>query len=53
MTHLKTADCNVQVRCRMQDLLDNLLVARDEAGSGMADAALRDELMTLLVAGQV
>lgn len=37
----------------MQDLLDNLLLARDEEGTGMADAALRDELMTLLVAGQV
>ncbi len=36
----------------LQDLLDNLLLARDEAGAGMADTALRDELMTLLVAGQ-
>lgn len=35
-----------------QDLLDNLLVARDEEGTGMTDMALRDELMTLLVAGQ-
>ena len=35
------------------DLLTSLLLARDEDGSGMSDQALRDELMTLLVAGQV
>jgi cytochrome P450 len=35
-----------------RDLLDALLSAADAAGAGMADAALRDELMTLLVAGQ-
>ncbi len=35
------------------DLLTSLLLARDEDGSGMSDTALRDELMTLLVAGQV
>jgi cytochrome P450 len=40
------------------DLLDRLLAARDEeeggggGGGGMGDVALRDELMTLLVAGQ-
>ncbi|KAG2448545.1 hypothetical protein HYH02_006436 [Chlamydomonas schloesseri] len=34
------------------DLLTSLLLARDEDGSGMSDTALRDELMTLLVAGQ-
>jgi cytochrome P450 len=41
------------------DLLDRLLSARDEeasggggGGGGMGDVALRDELMTLLVAGQ-
>lgn len=34
------------------DLLTSLLLARDEDGSGMSDGALRDELMTLLVAGQ-
>lgn len=37
----------------MQDLLDNLMAATDDAGAGMSDASLRDELMTLLVAGQV
>lgn len=36
-----------------QDLLENLLLARDESGVGMNDEAARDELMTLLVAGQV
>lgn len=35
-----------------QDLLTRLLQARDEDESGMDDQALRDELMTLLVAGQ-
>ncbi len=34
------------------DLLDRLLLSHDESGAGMSDAALRDELMTLLVAGQ-
>jgi len=37
----------------VQDLLDNLMAATDDAGAGMSDASLRDELMTLLVAGQV
>ena len=42
--------CNpcVSVQC----LLDNLLQSTDEQGRGMAETALRDELMTLLVAGQ-
>jgi cytochrome P450 len=34
------------------DLMDSLLLARDDANSGMDDVSLRDELMTLLVAGQ-
>ena len=34
------------------DLLTSLIQARDEEGSGMDDRSLRDELMTLLVAGQ-
>ena len=34
------------------DLLDRLLLSVDDAGAGMTDNALRDELMTLLVAGQ-
>ena len=33
------------------DLLDALLLSADEAGRGMGDQALRDELLTLLVAG--
>ncbi|EFJ44932.1 hypothetical protein VOLCADRAFT_82539 [Volvox carteri f. nagariensis] len=34
------------------DLLTSLLLSRDDDGTGMSDQALRDELMTLLVAGQ-
>src|SRR5207245_1836205 len=34
-----------------QDLLGMLLAARDEAGHGMTDRQLRDEVMTLLLAG--
>jgi cytochrome P450 len=33
------------------DILSLLVAARDEAGEGMTDAELRDELITLLVAG--
>ncbi|MEL6384537.1 MAG: cytochrome P450 [Cyanobacteria bacterium J06626_18] len=33
------------------DILSLLLLARDEDGNGLSDAELRDELMTLLVAG--
>jgi cytochrome P450 family 135 len=33
------------------DVLSMLLLARDEDGRGLSDAELRDELMTLLVAG--
>ncbi len=35
-----------------QDLLSALLTSVDDTGVGMSDIALRDELMTLLVAGQ-
>jgi cytochrome P450 len=34
------------------DLLTSLLLSKDEQGLGMDDTSLRDELMTLLVAGQ-
>jgi cytochrome P450 family 135 len=34
-----------------EDVLSMLLLARDEDGDGMSDAELRDELMTLLLAG--
>jgi cytochrome P450 len=33
------------------DVLSMLLLARDESGAGLSDSELRDELMTLLVAG--
>jgi cytochrome P450 len=36
---------------RSDDLLDMLLSARDEDGRGMTDRQLRDEVMTLLLAG--
>lgn len=44
--------CEVLVFHAMQCLLDNLLMSVDEDGQGMSREALRDELMTLLVAGQ-
>ena len=36
----------------MQCLLDNLLLSKDEKGEGLSMQSLRDQLMTLLVAGQ-
>lgn len=36
----------------MQCLLDNLLLSKDENGEGLSMQSLRDQLMTLLVAGQ-
>ena len=36
----------------LQCLLEELITATDEQGQGMGDEALRDELMTLLIAGQ-
>ena len=41
-----------KVSLRVQCLLDQLLSSLDEQGRGMHRTALRDELMTLLVAGQ-
>lgn len=36
----------------LQCLLDNLLLAKDDEGHGLSLQSLRDQLMTLLVAGQ-
>jgi len=36
---------------RHDDVFSALLLARDEAGDGLSDAEVRDELMTLLLAG--
>ena len=36
----------------LQCLLDNLLQSKDEEGKGLSLESLRDQLMTLLVAGQ-
>jgi cytochrome P450 len=41
-----------RVQKRRDDLLTSLLLSKDENGVGMDDISLRDELMTLLVAGQ-
>lgn len=38
--------------CQLQCLLDNLLLSKDENGEGLSMQSLRDQLMTLLVAGQ-
>lgn len=38
--------------CHLQCLLDNLLLSKDENGEGLSMQSLRDQLMTLLVAGQ-
>ncbi|MGB3514657.1 MAG: cytochrome P450 [Microcoleaceae cyanobacterium] len=40
-----------QVDPSRTDILTLMLLARDEAGQGMTDQEIRDELMTLLVAG--
>ena len=36
----------------VQCLLDNLLLSKDDQGDGLSMQSLRDQLMTLLVAGQ-
>jgi cytochrome P450 len=59
-THLGAIDALLyaEIRARRErfdpaagDILSLLLAARDEAGQSMSDIELRDELMTLLVAG--
>jgi cytochrome P450 len=45
---LRRAEPDLEQR---EDVLSMLLLARDEAGEPMSDAELRDELVTLLVAG--
>ncbi|MEL7420634.1 MAG: cytochrome P450, partial [Cyanobacteria bacterium J06555_3] len=42
----RTEDCS-----QRQDILSLMMSARDEAGEGMKDVELRDELMTLMLAG--
>jgi cytochrome P450 len=44
----RRADPEVESR---EDILSLLVAARDEQGEGMSDAELRDQLMTLLMAG--
>jgi cytochrome P450 family 110 len=40
-----------QTNLQRDDILTLLMSARDEAGEGLSDVELRDELMTLLIAG--
>jgi cytochrome P450 len=46
------AQNNIEFSSKNTDLLTYLLLSKDEQGLGMDDTSLRDELMTLLVAGQ-
>ena len=52
LVSLKMMCSALRITLHMQCLLDQLLLSRDEQGRGMNRRALRDELMTLLVAGQ-
>jgi len=45
------AERRAESNSNRQDILSLMMSARDEAGQGMTDVELRDELMTLLVAG--
>jgi cytochrome P450 len=36
----------------LQGLIDQLLITEDDEGNGMSDRELRDEIMTMMVAGQ-
>ena len=42
----RTEDCS-----KRQDILSLMMTARDETGEAMKDYELRDELMTLMLAG--
>lgn len=44
-------DCRANLDCDRSDILTLLLAARDGEGHGLSNQELRDELMTLLVAG--
>jgi cytochrome P450 family 110 len=46
ITTRRTEDCS-----QRQDILSLMMSARDESGEGMKDYELRDELMTLMLAG--
>src|SRR5258708_3066225 len=47
----RTSDENRPKGAQRNDILSLLMSARDEAGEGLSDTELRDELMTLLIAG--
>jgi cytochrome P450 family 110 len=46
-----TGDDSMSGQAQRNDILTLLMSARDEAGEGLSDTELRDELMTLLIAG--
>jgi cytochrome P450 len=47
----RTSDENGSKGAQRNDILSLLMSARDETGEGLSDTELRDELMTLLIAG--
>jgi len=47
----RTSDESGPKGAQRNDILSLLMSARDEAGEGLSDSELRDELMTLLIAG--
>ncbi len=51
LIYAEIADRRRQPEAKRTDILTLLMSARDEAGEAMTDVELRDELMTLLVAG--
>ena len=51
LLYAEISDRREQLDPERTDILSLLLLARDEEGQGLTDVELRDELMTLLVAG--
>ncbi|WP_204139724.1 cytochrome P450 [Halomicronema sp. CCY15110] len=51
LLYAEIRDRRASVDASHQDVLSLLIMAQDEAGQGLSDAELHDELMTLLVAG--
>jgi cytochrome P450 len=51
LLYQEIAERRVHADASRNDILSLLMSAHDEAGAGLSDAELRDELMTLLIAG--
>ncbi|MEM6838764.1 MAG: cytochrome P450 [Cyanobacteria bacterium P01_C01_bin.120] len=51
LLYAEIRDRRAAVDASRSDILSLLIMTRDEAGEGLSDVELRDELMTLLVAG--